>query len=88
MDSIVRRKTASVPVLTIAIITLVDSDRIWFKSFHGLDVDEIPHGPGLYTSAILFDEVYIIKYARTDPRTLANPLVLGLLGYNSMPPPS
>lgn len=52
----------------IAIISLVDAERIWFKSYHGC------------ASAIMSDEIYIVKEAREDPRTLANPLVVGELG--------
>ena len=64
----------------IALITLVDTDRIWFKSTYGLDVEEISRDPGLCSSAILSDEVYIVENARFDPRTLANPLVAGVMG--------
>jgi len=64
----------------IAIISLVDHDRIWFKSAHGLEAEEIPRSPGLCSSAILSDEVYIVEDARNDPRTISNPLVAGLMG--------
>ena len=66
----------------IALISLVDSDRIWFKSYHGIDIDQISKDPGLCSSAILSDsdDVYIIKEAKIDPRTLSNPLVTGILG--------
>ena len=64
----------------IAIVSLVDHDRIWFKSKHGLEVEEIGRDPGLCASAILQDETWIIGDARTDPRTLANPLVAGEFG--------
>lgn len=64
----------------IAIVSLVDTDRIWFKSSFGLDVDEIPRNPGLCSSAIMDDEVYIVEDARNDPRTMTNPLVAGAMG--------
>jgi GAF domain-containing protein len=64
----------------IAIISLVDTDRIWFKSAYGLEVEEIPRDPGLCSSAIMSDDIYIVEDARKDPRTLANPLVAGLMG--------
>lgn len=70
-------KIFNVPV---AIITLVDTDRIWFKSSYGLDVDQIPRDPGLCSSAIMSDDIYIVENARVDPRTLSNPLVAGLMG--------
>lgn len=66
----------------IALISLVDSDRIWFKSYHGIDFHQISKDTGLCSSAILSDseDVYEIKEAKVDPRTLSNPLVTGLLG--------
>jgi GAF domain-containing protein len=71
-------KVFNVPI---ALITLVDEDRIWFKSKYGLEnVDQIGRDPGLCASAILSDDVYVIEDARKDPRTLANPLVAGDFG--------
>ncbi|MCW3075981.1 MAG: hypothetical protein JWO32_590 [Bacteroidetes bacterium] len=64
----------------IAIVSLVDTDRIWFKSHHGLDIQQIDREPGLCASAILSDEIYLIEDARNDPRCLANPLVAGDFG--------
>jgi GAF domain-containing protein len=64
----------------IAIISLVDTDRIWFKSKYGLDVQQIGRDPGLCASAILSDDVYLVEDAKNDPRTLTNPLVAGDFG--------
>jgi GAF domain-containing protein len=65
----------------IALVTIVDHDRIWFKSRFGLEgVDEIGRDPGLCASAIMQDEPYIIEEARKDARSLANPLVSGKFG--------
>jgi len=64
----------------IAIISLVDEDRIWFKSSQGLDINEIDRAPGLCASAILSNDIYLIEDARNDVRSLANPLVTGEFG--------
>lgn len=64
----------------VAITSLVDTDRIWFKSHHGVDVQEIGRDPGLCASAILDNVPYVINDARIDPRSLANPLVAGEFG--------
>lgn len=65
----------------IALVTIVDQDRIWFKSRYGLEeVQEISRDPGLCASAVLDDLPYIVESARKDPRTLANPLVSGSFG--------
>ena len=64
----------------IAIVSVVDTDRVWFKSHHGLEVEEIGRDPGLCASAVLQDDPWIIENARNDPRTLAHPLVAGEFG--------
>ncbi len=70
-------KIFNVPIV---LISLVDSDRIWFKSHFGLELSQIEKGPGLCTSAILSDDVYLVEDAKNDPRCLANPLVTGEFG--------
>jgi len=64
----------------ISIISIVDEDRIWFKSHHGVPVAEIGRDPGLCASAILSDDPHILTDASVDPRSLANPLVAGDFG--------
>lgn len=64
----------------IAIVSLVDEDRIWFKSAHGLEINQIGRDPGLCVSAIMHNDVYVIENAKTDPRALTNPLVAGEFG--------
>ena len=65
----------------IALVSVVDEDRIWFKSRFGLhDVKQLPRDPGLCASAICQDDAYVVENARLDPRTLANPLVAGSFG--------
>lgn len=64
----------------ISIISIVDHDRIWFKSHHGVAVSEVGRDPGLCASAILRDEPHIISDAKLDVHALTNPLVSGQLG--------
>ena len=64
----------------ISIISIVDEDRIWFKSHHGVPVEQIDRAPGLCASAILGNDPYLLPDARIDPRSLANPLVAGDFG--------
>ncbi|MFD5129760.1 PP2C family protein-serine/threonine phosphatase [Streptomyces olindensis] len=67
-----------VPVAT---VTIVDSDRIWFKAAHGLDgVKEIGRDPGLCGSAILRDDALVIPDTLRDPVAADNPLVAGEMG--------
>jgi diguanylate cyclase (GGDEF)-like protein len=67
----------------VAIVSLVDHDRIWFRSRFGLQVPSIPRDPGLCSSAILSPLPYVVPDARIDPRTLTNPLVAGDFGLQS-----
>ena len=64
----------------ISIVSIVDDDRVWFKSHHGLSVNQIGRDPGLCASAILSTEPHILLDASVDPRSLANPLVAGDFG--------
>ncbi len=64
----------------VAIVSVVDTDRIWFKAHHGLDISQVDREPGLCASAILGFDPWIVQDAATDPRTLANPLVAGEFG--------
>lgn len=64
----------------IAIISLVDTDRIWFKSHYGLHINQIDREPGLCASAIFSKDVYIVENASKDPRTMTNSLVAGEFG--------
>lgn len=72
----------------ISIVSIVDNDRIWFKSHHGLSVNQIGRDPGLCASAILSPEPHILLDASIDFRSLSNPLVasdFGLRFYAGVP---
>jgi two-component sensor histidine kinase len=64
----------------ISIISIVDHDRIWFKSHHGVPLEQVGRDPGLCASAILSPAPHILTNAKADPRSLANPLVAGEFG--------
>lgn len=65
----------------IATVSLVERDRVWLAACEGLTgVREVGKEPGLCASVIRQDDVYVIKDAAVDPRTLQHPLVRGELG--------
>jgi predicted signal transduction protein with EAL and GGDEF domain len=61
----------------IALVSLVDEDRQWFKSSCGLDVHETPRETSFCAHALREPELFIVPDATLDPRFAANPLVLG-----------
>lgn len=71
-------KLFGVPMATVSI---VDTDRVWFKASLGLHgTQQVSRDLGLCASVILQDKAYVVPQARTDPRTAAHPLVTGDLG--------
>ena len=67
--------------VTMATVSIVDTDRVWFKASHGLaGVRQMGRDPGLCASVVVEGKSYVVSNARTDPRTTGHPLVTGDLG--------
>jgi diguanylate cyclase (GGDEF)-like protein len=64
----------SVPI---ALVSLVDSDRQWFKSKQGLTVCETSRDVSFCAHAVLHEGLMVIADALLDPRFADNPLVEG-----------
>lgn len=69
----------SVPV---ALISLIDSDRQWLKSSHGLKGDrDVPRNISFCGHAILQQGVFEVQDALNDPRFCDNPLLNSSAGF-------
>lgn len=67
---------AAIAEMPIALISLLDESRQWFKARVGLDTPETPRSIAFCDYAIRTDEPLIVENALEDDRFAQNPLVL------------
>ena len=64
----------------ISLLSLIDADRSWFKSVHGLDVCQTPRDESLCAHLLTSEGALWIPDTLRDDRTSDNPLVVGDAG--------
>jgi hypothetical protein len=72
----ITRLAASVFKVPMAIVSLVDRERQWFKSTYGLDITETSRETSFCAHAVASREVLVIPDTFQDPRFSDNPLVV------------
>jgi GAF domain-containing protein len=72
----------------ICLISLIDSERQWFKAAIGLERSETPLTASFCINAIAQRELFVVENAKEDERFKNNPLVVGaphICFYAGMP---
>lgn len=72
----ITRLARNVFKVPIALVSLVDNDRQWFKSRSGLDADHTPRDISFCGHAIVGTDVFVVSNATDDQRFCDNPLVV------------
>jgi PAS domain S-box-containing protein len=71
----ITRTAQTLFTVPIALISLIDQNRQWFKSKQGLAAEQTPRNISFCGHAILGDGAFVIENADIDPRFMDNPLV-------------
>ncbi|MBE9167300.1 GAF domain-containing protein [Pleurocapsales cyanobacterium LEGE 06147] len=61
----------------LALVSLVDESRAWFKSCYGFDAREMPRDDTICSFAVLFEDVFVVPDTKQDSRFVYNPFVRG-----------
>jgi PAS domain S-box-containing protein len=72
----ITRVTAELFGVPVALISLVDSNRQWFKSCFGMNMNETPRDISFCAHAILGEDLFYVPDTKQDPRFAESPLVL------------
>ncbi|SEL53500.1 Signal transduction histidine kinase [Pseudoxanthomonas sp. GM95] len=73
----ITRIAAQLCGVPMALISLVETERQWFKSEHGLGARQTPIEGSICAHALLQDDLLVVPDTHLDARFVGNPLVVG-----------
>ncbi|MDJ0948051.1 MAG: EAL domain-containing protein [Alphaproteobacteria bacterium] len=79
----IARLASRVLTTPVCLVSFVDSDRQWFKSRIGLEVNELPRDIAFCDHLIRGSDMLVVEDAAADPRFRENPLVTDDPGIRS-----
>ncbi|MGY2052058.1 diguanylate cyclase domain-containing protein [Methylobacterium sp. JK268] len=71
------RTAAALFGVPVALVSLVEADRLWFKARCGLPAEETPRALSFCAHTIQSDELFVVEDAAADARFADSPLVTG-----------
>ena len=74
----ITKLVATICDVPISLITVLDKERNFFKSHHGIPFSESPRDISFCGHAILEDDIFIVPDSRVDERFKGNPLIPNL----------
>jgi len=83
----ITKLTARLLKAPIALVTVVDTDNIWYLSHYGTDAQKIPKELGLCSQVILNNAPFLVEDASTDSRLAGNECAaqIGLKFFAAVP---
>jgi GAF domain-containing protein len=69
--------------MPVSTVSIVDRERIWFKSHHGIDAEQVARDPGLCARVVETGSTIVIPDGHSDAIACANPLMAGDAAFRS-----
>jgi serine/threonine protein kinase len=66
----------------IAVVSIVDSEGVWFRSHYGVELEQIERESGLFASAVFNGKPWEVDGARVDARALSDSRVAAEFGLH------